>query len=127
MAKPHDKINFHASPHADLHIKGLDPEAEPHVTKSKSGWNYLGSHDYIHNQYLKYAHPGKYHVYKVDTKGLEADDSKLAGEQQRYNHKFEPHRLTKVSEIDTTKNKSSSHPDAKAYLDWYNKISKPKG
>lgn len=122
--KPHPDIVYHASPKSDLHIKGLDNLADPTVTKGKSGFNYLGSHDYIHNQYLKYAKPDKYTIYKINTHGLEADDTKLAGEQQRYGHKIEPHRITKVNTVDTRKN-SPKHPDEDEYLKWFNSVSRP--
>ena len=119
MAKPHPNIMYHASPKEDLHTNGIDPNADPHVTKGKSGWNYLGSHNYIHNQYLKYADPGIYHIYKVDTQGLAADDTKLAGEQQRYGTKIEPHRVQRVDTVDTRKTAQKKHPREQEYLDWF--------
>jgi hypothetical protein len=126
MAKPQPGIHFHVSPKHDLHLKGLDPQAEPHVTQTKAGWVYLGSDDYIHNQYLKYAKPGTYYLYKIDTRGLEADHAPLTPGQQRYEAKIEPARIKKISVINTSKTHDTGgkHPDEQAYLNWYNSIAR---
>lgn len=125
MAKPHPEIKYHASPKEDLHKTGISTDADPTVTRGKSGWNYLGSHDYLHNQYLKYAPPGIYHIYQVDTAGLDADDSPLAGEQQRYGTNIDAKRVKKVSKVDTRKH-LTKHPREQEYLDWFRSMTNPK-
>lgn len=103
MANPVQGIVYHASPKDNLHKVGLDPTAQPRVTRRISGWIYLGSDRYITDQYLRYAQKDKYFIYQIDTNGLTADDTTLAGEQQRYGKAIQPTRVKLVGTIDTSK------------------------
>ena len=114
--KASDNIWFHASPIDNLNIIGIDPEALPHVSNDKQGYVYMGSKEYILNQYLKYAHKGIYYIYQVNTSNITLDRN-LPGEQVRTKEFIDPSRINLIEKIN---NEPEKHPLEREYLEWYN-------
>jgi len=106
---------YHASPYADLDEVGIDPHADPHVSGERQEWAYLGSLDYIFQQYLRYAKTGIYHIYLVDVGGLDLDHN-LAGDQVRTADFIDGSRVTLTMGVI---NEDSKQLDSEEYLEWW--------
>lgn len=111
---------YHASQLPDLERLGINPKATPHVSRMPQGYVYLGSLDYVMNDYLDYAKKGKYYIYKVNTTGLKLD-TKLAGDQARTTQFIEPGRVRLVNVVE---NEPSVHPREQEYLAWAKELGK---
>jgi hypothetical protein len=83
---------YHASPVDNLHVVGIRPRSQPRVTRHRTDFVYLGSLNYIYDQYFKYCGRGRFWIYEVDIEGLIFDDN-LAGEQIRLRNTILPARV----------------------------------
>ena len=59
-------ILFHASPCSDLNRNGLKPNRKPTCGMRKDPCVYLGSLEYLEDQYFQYCPKGVYYIFKVD-------------------------------------------------------------
>lgn len=83
---------YHASPRVDLHIIGLDPKSEPFISYRPQYFVYLGSWDYLYDQYFQYAPKTTYYIYEVSLEGLRIDTSPV-GEQVRIAEFIKPDQI----------------------------------
>lgn len=83
---------YHASPRSDLHKIGLTPKAKPFVSYWAQNSVYLGSWNYLHEQYFRYAPKTVYHIYEVYVEDLQLDETPV-GEQVRVFQFIEPKRI----------------------------------
>jgi hypothetical protein len=116
-----DTVLYHASKQPNLDKKGIIPStmgADAHVSYRNQPWVYLGSKDYVYEEYLKYAKEGTYYVYAVDASSLDVDHN-LPGNQVRVSGKIDPNRVKLVDEVSNSPDK---HPQENDYLSWYKNL-----
>ncbi len=71
---------YHASPIPDLHKQGIKANTKPTVSVRATPWVYIGTWEYLFEQYFRYCPPGKYYIYGVYVKGLELNDKLPSGQ-----------------------------------------------
>ena len=107
---------YHASPRCDLNNIGISPDAPPHVSMAYQGWVYLGTYDYIFNEYLKYAAQCTYYVYRINTSAGYNFDRSLPGEQIRTQDTIKPCDIKMFTKVSNT---PVVHPRTDEYKEWY--------
>lgn len=73
---------YHASKSHLLEHSGIFPGIGKGVSRTPMPHVYLGSRDYLEEQYFSYCSDGLYYLYEVDTQGLQLDTTPV-GEQCR--------------------------------------------
>lgn len=111
---------YHASQRPDLMKRGIVAGA-PHVSYGQQSAVYLGTYDYVIEDYLDYAKRGTYYIYEVDVDGLHLDDN-LPDGQFRIYQEIEPRRVLRV--VTTIDNEPDKHSREDEYLAWYNEMQK---
>ena len=72
---------YHASPYGMLHREGVKCQQKTTCSRFNDGYVFLGSLEYLNEQYFKYCPKGTYYIFEINI-----DESRLEEAPGHYKH-----------------------------------------